>query len=434
VYVKHRIDMRGFVINGSISTSVSTGSLAADRLRAQIPALHRTINGFSPVYLDAPGGTQMPQAVIDAISGYVVNGMANRRGTSVTSVETDAVIYRTRDQVAALVGSSEHVIVFGQNMTSLAISLGTAMGRDWDPGRRSRVVVSEIDHHANIDPWLQVAEDRGMDIGWIPVVPDELRLDLSRLDEVIDEQTQIVAVSLASNVVGTINDVATICRRAREVGAISVVDAVHGAPHVPMDVDAWGADVLFFSAHKFYGPHLGVMAIRRELLEKIRFYKVAKTLGNEYMAETGTQNHEAIAGLGATFDLLESLVPGATARERLTGAVRELAEYDDALADRLVEGLSSIRNVRIRRAPDPFPKTATVAFTATGRHPRDIGEACSAQAVFVTDGEVYSNTLATLTGVSMRGGWVRAGLAPYLTVDDVDRGIAVIEAAVRRTS
>jgi selenocysteine lyase/cysteine desulfurase len=197
-------------------------------------------------------------------------------------------------------------------------------------------------------------------------------------------------------------------------------------------VDGWGADVLFFSAHKFFGPHLGIMVIRRELLEKIRFYKVVKTLGNEYMAETGTQNHEAIAALGATFDLLESLAPGATARERLTGAVRELAEWDDILADRLVEGLSTIPNVRMRRAPDPIPKTATVAFTATGRHPREIGEACSAQAVFVTDGEVYSNTLATLTGVSMRGGWVRAGLAPYLTFDDVDRGLAVIEAAVRR--
>jgi cysteine desulfurase family protein (TIGR01976 family) len=388
---------------------------------------------LNPVYLDAPGGTQMPQPVIDAMTDYVVNGMANRRGTSVTSVETDAFIYRTRDQVAALVGSTEHVIVFGQNMTSLAISLSTAMARDWDLAKRSRIVVSEIDHHANIDPWLQVADDRGMEVAWLPVVRDELRLDLSRLDEIIDERTQLVATSLASNVVGTINDVGAICRRAREVGAISIVDAVHGAPHVPMDVDGWGADVLFFSAHKFFGPHLGIMAIRRELLEKIRFYKVVKTLGNEYMAETGTQNHEAIAALGATFDLLESLVPGTTARERLTGAVRELGEYDDLLAERLVEGLSSIPNIRMRRAPDPIPKTATVAFTASGRHPREIGEACSAQAVFVTDGEVYSNTLATLTGVSMRGGWVRAGLAPYLTFDDVDRGLAVIEAAVRRT-
>jgi cysteine desulfurase family protein (TIGR01976 family) len=406
---------------------------AAARLRAQIPALYRTINGVQPVYLDAPGGTQMPQPAIDAMTSYVVNGMSNRRGTSITSLETDALLSRTRDQVATLVGSSEHVIVFGQNMTSLAISLGRAMARDWDPGTRSRVVVTEIDHHANIDPWLQVADDRGMEVAWIPVVPDELRLDLSRLDEVITEQTQIVAASLASNVVGTINDVAAICRRAREVGAISIVDAVHGAPHVPMDVDGWGADVLFFSAHKFYGPYIGVMAIRRELLEKIRFYKVVKTGGNEYLAETGMQNHAAIAGLGATLDLLESLVPGATARERLVGAVRELGEYDDVLTDQLVAGLSSIRNVRVRRAPDPVPKTATVAFTATGRHPHDIAEACSAQAVFVTDGEIYTNTLAALTRVSMRGGWVRTGLAPYLTADDVDRGLAVIEAAVRRT-
>jgi cysteine desulfurase family protein (TIGR01976 family) len=374
----------------------------------------------------------MPQPAVDAMANYIVNGMSNRRGTSVTSIETDAVVQRTREQIAALIGSREHVIVFGQNMTSLAISLATAMGRDWNPATRSRIVVTEIDHHANIDPWVQVAADRGLEVAWIPVIPDELRLDLSRLDEVITDQTQIVAVSLASNVVGTINDVAAICRRAHEVGAIAIVDAVHGAPHVPMDVEAWGADVLFFSAHKFYGPYLGVMAIRRELLEKTRFYKVVKTGGNEYLAETGMQSHAAIAGLGATLDVLESLAPGATPRERLTGTIRALAEYDDVLTDRLVDGLSSIPNLRIRRAPDPVPKTSTVAFTATGRHPLEIAEACSAQAVFVTHGEIYTNTLATLTGVSMRGGWVRTGLAPYLTVDDVDRGIAVIEAAVQR--
>jgi cysteine desulfurase family protein (TIGR01976 family) len=403
---------------------------AAEVLRAQIPALHRRVNGLIPVYLDAPAGTQMPQPVLDAMTNDIVNGMANRRSSSVTSQETDTVIQRARGQAAALAGTTDHVIVFGQNMTSLSVALATAMARDWDPATRSRVVVSEIDHHANVDPWRAVAEDRGMEVDWIPVLPEELRLDLSRLDEIVDERCQIVTMSLASNVVGTINDVAAICARAREVGAITVIDAVHGAPHVPIDVDGWGADVLFFSAHKFYGPHLGVMAIMRELLERIRFYKVTRTLGGEYMAETGTQNHEAIAAFAASLDLLESLAPGQTSRERLTGAVKELGRYDDVLADRLIAGLSSIAKVRIRRAPEPIPKTATVAFTVAGRHPRELAEACAEHGVFLTDGEVYSNTLAERTNVARRGGWVRAGLAPYLTADDVDRGLMAIEAAI----
>lgn len=428
----HFLSWLGATEIGGFTVTLSLTTNAAADLRAQIPALHRQVNGLTPVYLDAPGGTQMPQPVIDAMLNYMVGGMANRRGTSATSLETESIVERARVGAAALVGASDHVIIFGQNMTSLSIALAGAMARDWQPSDRNRVVVSEIDHHANVDPWLGVAQDREMAVEWLPVIADELRTDLSNLDDIVDERARVVTMSLASNVVGTINDVASICARARDVGAISVVDAVHGAPHVPMNVDAWGADVLFFSAHKFFGPHLGVMAIRRELLERLRFYKVAAAQGSEYLAETGTQNHEGIAGLAAVFDLLQSLAPGATLRDRLTGAVEELGRYDDILADRLVEGLGTVNTVRLRRAPDHLPKTATVAFTVKGRHPKDVGAACASRSVFVTDGEVYSNTLAKRTSVAARGGWVRAGVAPYLDITDIDRGIEAIEFAARR--
>jgi cysteine desulfurase family protein (TIGR01976 family) len=416
------------------SPATATHSAPA-RLRAAIPALQREVPGGLPVYLDAPGGTQMPQPVLDVLDAYVQAGMANRHGTFVTSIETDQILTRAREQVGALLGTSDHVIVFGQNMTSLSIALATSMARDWPTSGRSRVVVSELDHQANVDPWRAVAEDRGLDVAWLPVVPEEVRLDLDHLPHLVDEQCQVVTVGLSSNAVGTVTDVARICAQARAAGAVSVIDAVHGLPHLPVDMTGWDADVVIFSAYKFFGPHLGVMAIRSELLDRVRFYKVVPApLTGPGKAETGSQNHEAIAALSADLEFIASLAPTAgpdgTLRTNLTGAVAALAAYEDDLVAVLIAGLRALPGVTVVRAPDPVPVTPTVAFTVAGRRPREIAAACAERGVFLTDGDFYATRLAERTGVSATGGWVRAGVAPYLVRSDIDRALEAIAGAV----
>jgi cysteine desulfurase family protein (TIGR01976 family) len=415
----------------SLSDILTKGEIIAAEFRRNTPALSRLVHGESPVYMDAPGGSQMPECAARAMSDYIYRGMANRHGAFATSVETEELLARARRQVTALLNADGYAIVFGQNMTSLTFALATSLARDWPPGdERDQIVVSEIDHHANVDPWRSVAADKALQLRWLPVDPEIVGLDLARLDDVITPRCLVTAVGLASNAVGTIQDVARIAKRTREAGGITVVDGVHAVPHTPVDVAALGADVFLCSAYKFFGPYIGIMAIREELADRIRFYKVAPApdTGPD-KAEVGSQNHQAVAGLSASLGFIASLGDGATDRERLVSTMRAVEALEDRLAARLQAGLESLPGVRVCRAPAGAARTPTVAFTVAGADPAQIARACAAKGVFVTNGDFYAATLAMRMGVSRSGGWVRAGLAPYIGQAEVSRALAAVERA-----
>lgn len=407
--------------------------ISLERLRQQMPALHADQAGRKRIFLDAPSGTQMPQPVLDAMTGYISRGMANRGGVFETSVWTEALITAARHRASALLGASSHQIIFGQNMTALAFAFAASLARGWrKDGVKGRVVVSELDHHANIDPWRLVAEDQGMHVDWLRVDPERHMLDLEKLESLIDEDCRLVAVGLSSNAVGTISDVARITARAREVGAISIIDAVHGLSHIPIDVDALGADVVLFSAYKIFGPHLGVMAVRTELLDRIAYYKLAPASPTgPSKAEQGTQNMEALAGFNAAMDLIASLAgPEGELRTRLTAAIGSFATHEEALTRTFVDGLASIPGIRLARAPDGVPKTSTIAFTVTGRTPTEIASMCARDGVYITNGDFYATTLARKTGVGDRGGWLRVGLSAYHDESDVAAALGSMQRAV----
>lgn len=404
------------------------------QMKDMIPALWPGEDGNGSVYLDAPSGTQMPEPVLDAINSYIASGMANRGGFFPTSLATEEMLLEARAKVSALLGASDHQIVFGQNMTSLAFAFAASVGRDWRDGSgQPRVVLSEMDHHANIDPWRNIAEDAGYDVGWIPVDPERYRLDLSALHDTIDGTTRLAAVGLSSNAVGTINDVRTIVGRAREVGAISVIDAVHGLSHIPVDLDSLGADVAFFSAYKIFGPHVGVMVIRNELIERIRFNRLSPGPSTGYgKAEMGTQNMEAIAGLSAAMDFLGSFTPGSESlRASLTTTIERFAQYEERLTDLFIEGLASIDGVHLARAGSETRTTSTVAFTVDGVQVDDLARACARDSVYLTSGHFYARTLALRTGVLESGGWARAGISPYVDRSDIERAVQSIGRAAR---
>ncbi len=415
----------------AMSDIVIRSEMIAAEFRRGTPALARLVHGEMPVYLDAPGGSQMPECAARAMSDYIYRGMANRHGAFETSVETEDLLARARQQVSALLNADGYAIVFGQNMTSLTFALATSLARDWAPGgERDQIVVSEIDHHANVDPWRSVAADRGLRLRWLPVDPGTVGLDLARLDDVVTPRCLVTAVSLASNAVGTIQDVAQIAKRTREAGGITVVDGVHAVPHTPVDVAGLGADVFLCSAYKFFGPHIGIMAIREDLADRVRFYKVAPApeTGPD-KAETGSQNHEAVAGLSAALGFIAALGDGVTPRERLVSCMRAVQALEDPLAARLQAGLESLPGVRVCRAPAGAARTPTVAFTVAGAGPAQVARVCASKGVFVTNGDFYAATLARRMGVSRSGGWVRAGLAPYIGEAEVGRALAAIEEA-----
>src|SRR5918999_4074065 len=273
-------------------------------VREQFPALARTHNGRQTVYFDGPGGSQVASGAIEAVSGYMRRGGANLHGPFPTSVETKEILREARRAVADFLGAEPDEVAFGANMTTLTFAISRALARTWD--KDSEIVVTELDHRANVDPWLLAAE-KGATARWVRVNPQTLTLEAEDIERAINEKTRLVAVGLASNAVGTINDVAAIAHRAHEVGAFVAVDAVHAAPHIPVDRDAIGADALTCSAYKFFGPHVGVTAVKRDLLEAMSVYKVEPAPA--YIPdklETGTQNHEGIAGVKGALDFIAS--------------------------------------------------------------------------------------------------------------------------------
>jgi cysteine desulfurase family protein (TIGR01976 family) len=388
-------------------------------VREQFPALERKHRGRSAVYLDGPGGSQVAKPAIEAVSGYMKGGGANLHGAFPTSLETEEILRQTRRAVADFLGAEPAEVAFGANMTTLTFAISRALSRTWD--RDAEIVVTELDHRANVDPWLLAAAERGAKVRWVRVNPETLTLEGDDIERAINEKTKLVAVGLASNAVGTINDVAAVARLAHEAGAFVAVDAVHAAPHIPIDRDAIGADVLTCSAYKVFGPHVGATVVKRDLLEAMSVYKVEPAPG--YIPdklETGTQNHEGIAGVKGALDFIASLGGGTSLRERLVSGMRAIEEYEAVLAERFRAALREIPGIKLYAAPDGVHKTPTIAFRVDGYTPREVTEHMVEEAFFVADGHFYASTLARKLGIQDNGGWIRAGLAPYNTEEEVD--------------
>jgi cysteine desulfurase family protein (TIGR01976 family) len=402
-------------------------------IRLQFPALQRIIHNRPPLYLDGPGGTQVPQRVIDAMVRYLTTCNANHGGLFTTSRESDQVLHEAHQAMADFLNApSPDEIVFGPNMTTLTFHLSRSIGRTLKPG--DEVLVTRLDHDANISPWLLAARDVGAEAHFIDIHPEDCTLNMDDLCRRLNPRVRLVAVTCASNVVGTMPDVATVARLAHEVGALLFLDAVHYAPHGPIDVQAWDCDFLACSAYKFFGPHVGILWGRRALLEGLPVYKVrpaSDSLPDRWM--TGTQNHEGIAGVTAAIDYLTSLAPDGTGRgrrARLQAALAGIQEHEGKLARGLLKGLSDRPRFRVwgitaaghlsRRAP-------TVSITCRDRTPEQMAEKLAAQEIYTWNGNLYALGLSERLGLEERGGFLRLGLVHYNTVEEVERVLRALD-------
>lgn len=401
---------------------------SVDQIRAQFPALERIHNGFPVAYFDGPGGTQVPRHVVEAMADYLYHHNANTHWAYPTSAETDAAIDAARVACSDLINASPLEIAFGANMTTLTFHLARALGAGYSAG--DELVVTELDHHANVAPWRRVAKERGLKVRTVKLVPETGQLDWEDFEQAVTSRTRLIAVGAASNALGTINDTARAIRMGREVGAQIFVDAVHYAPHALIDVKAVDCDFLAISAYKFYGPHIGVLFGKRELLESIDFPKLipAPDAAPENV-ETGTQNQEGMVGAGATVDFLAGLAPAAHRRENLSRAFAELHLRSAALVKRLWEGLENIPHVRLYGPTPDQPRTPTVAFIVAGVASTEVARRLAAKGLFLSHGDFYAATVVERLELGEEG-LVRAGCACYTTENEVDRLVdAVAEIA-----
>ena len=398
-------------------------------IRSHFPALERIHNGQSVAYFDGPGGTQVPRSVVEAMNDYLYNHNANTHWGFPTSDETDHLIGEARQAFADFLNASPDEIVFGQNMTSLTFHLARALGRQFDEG--DEIVVTELDHHANVDTWRSLEKDRGIVIRVLPMDIESGQLELGELPALLNEKTRLIAVGAASNAIGTINDITAICKLARDAGALSFVDAVHFAPHKLIDVKTIGCDFLACSAYKFYGPHIGILYGRKELLETIDFPKLHPASNNSPdRVETGTQSHESIVGGGAAVDFIASLgQEGSSRRERLADAFAEMHLHEKELTEVLWNGLSETDGVSVYGPGIDADRTSLVSFTVGSHVSKKITMALAEKAVFVSHGDFYASTVIERLGVAEQG-LVRVGCSAYTTNGEVERLIDGVRAFV----
>jgi len=406
-----------------------------DSVRAHFPALGRHLDGRPVAYLDGPAGTQVPRECIEAVTKYLETSNANSHGQFRSSHETEVLLADVHAAGADFLGAADPgEIIFGANTTTLTFAVSRALGRGFVPG--DEIVVTRLDHDANVAPWLAVAEERGAKIRWVGVREDDCTLDLEELTAVLSTRTRLVAVTLASNAVGTIPPVARIAGMTHAAGALLWVDAVHAGPHLRIDVAALGADFLVCSPYKFFGPHLGMLWGRRELLESLPALKVRPSpdeLPGRW--ETGTQSHEMLAGLLGTFRYLEWVgmsqggaagTPGAPdggRAGRLRAAMEASRAYEVTLIPPLIDGLISA-GVEVRGITDPArfeERCPTVSFTMASRQPPEIAAFLGARGINVWDGDYYAYELVRSLGLAEAGGMVRVGLVHYNTQAEIER-------------
>jgi cysteine desulfurase family protein (TIGR01976 family) len=399
-------------------------------VRDRFPALARTQEGRPVVWVDAPGGSQVPDTVIEAVAGRYRLGLSNAAGAFAASEEIDATVAAARRAAADLVGTSPDRIVFGPNATTLLLHLSRSFARTIGPG--DEVVVSRLDHDANVRPWVLAARDAGATVRWVDLRTDDATLDPGSFDEALRRSPAVVAFTLASNGVGTITPAAGLVARAKDVGALVVVDGVHIAQHRSIAFDELGADILAVSPYKVFGPHLGFVAASPAVLDGWDPYRLrpADAYDPPERWETGTQNHEGLAGLVAAVDYLAG-VGAATGigdhrsrRDLVRAAYGATSEHERALATRFLEGLATVPTARLFGIADPDrvgERTPTFAVRLGDRHPRETSKALAERGIFTWDGHYYAMELFERLGILDSGGAVRIGFCHYHTLDEVDR-------------
>jgi cysteine desulfurase family protein (TIGR01976 family) len=395
-----------------------------EAIRAHFPALERSHGGHPVAYFDGPGGTQVPRAVVEAMADYLYGHNANTHWAYPASAETDALIGGARQTLADFLNAAPNEIAFGANMTTLTFHLSRTLGRQLNAG--DEIVVTELDHHANVAPWQALADERGVRVRMAKMFPETGQLDWEDFARLVNTRTRLVAIGAASNALGTITDVRRAVEAAHAVGALCFVDAVHFAPHQLVDVRALDCDFLACSAYKFCGPHVGVLYGKQEWLESLDFPKLlpAPDTAPERV-ETGTQNHEGIAGAAAAIDFFASLVPaGASAndsrRECLRAAFAALHERGAVLTASLWQGLSEIKSVRLYGPRPSDPRTPTISFTIKGIASTVVAQKLAARGLFLSHGDFYAATVIERLGLGSEG-LVRAGCACYTSQGEVDR-------------
>ena len=391
-----------------------------EQVRERFPALGRHDDGRQVIYFDGPGGTQMVDYALESMYRYIRNGMANLHGTFNTSADTDAMLEKAREAVADLLGCQSNEVAFGANMTTHAFAIARSLAGFINEG--DEIVVTELDHRANVDPWITLARDRGAVIKFIKLDSENFTLKLDELEEVITAKTKLVAIGMSSNVTGTVTDLRPVIKRAKEVGAMAVVDAVHGVPHLAIDVEELGCDILLCSAYKFFGPHVGIAVVRASLFEKLPVYKLSPAPSEiPYKLETGTQNHEGIAGVMGAIQFIEELGYGETRRERLLTGMHAIDEYENELAAEVESFLRNLPEVTLYRSASGR-RTPTFAFTVEGHQSREVTAWLAEKYnMCVADGDFYASTMAEVLDVYPSGGWVRIGLAPYNTIEEIQQ-------------
>jgi cysteine desulfurase family protein (TIGR01976 family) len=403
-------------------------------LRDQFPALHQQRAGRTPVFFDGPAGTQVPQRVIDAMVSYLKTCNANHGGVFATSHASDLIIEEAHKGMADLLNApSPDEIVFGQNMTTLTFHLSRSIAKVLKPG--DEVMVTRLDHDANVTPWVLAARDAGATVRWIDLHAEDSTLDLDSYRKQLTERTKLVAVGMASNGLGTINDVVTITRDAKRAGAWVFVDAVHYAPHGPIDVQSLGCDFLACSAYKFFGPHVGILWGRRQLLQELPAYKVRPApddVPGRWM--TGTQNHEGLAGVAAAVAYLANIgsriAPTGDGHGHLRAALTAIRTHEQGLSERLLAGLAQRSRFQVWGVRDParvHERVPTIAVTVRDTAPRAVAEHLATRQIYVWSGNMYAQEVSERLGLEARGGFVRLGMVHYNTPTEIDAVLRALD-------
>jgi len=404
---------------------------SVEEIRSHFPALERTHNGHPVAYFDGPGGTQVPRGVVRAIEDYLFHHNANTHWKYPTSEETDALIASSREAIANFLNGRPDEIAFGQNMTSLTFHVARALGRQWSAG--DEVILTELDHHGNVAPWTALERDYGVKVRMVKMRTSEGVLDWDDLDAAFTPRTKLLAINAASNALGTITDIARATELAHSRGALSYIDAVHYAPHVLTDVQAIGCDFLACSAYKFYGPHIGIVWGKRDIIESLDAPRLAPApQESPERLETGTQNHEGIVGAAAAVDFLASFAPAKadSRRDALRAVFDALHSRGAELHAKLFNALTAIDGLTIYGPkPGASPRTPTLSFTLRGFSTDDVAVALAKRGVFVSNGDFYAATIVERLGL-MPEGLVRVGCSCYTSEDEVDRLIDGVRALV----
>jgi len=396
-------------------------------IRSNFPALSRTQDGRPVAWLDGPAGTQVPRSVIEATSEVLASGVSNHGGDFAASRYGEEVTDAARAAAADLMGANPHEIIFGQNMTSLTFAVSRAIARDWQPG--DRIVLTKLDHDANVTPWREAAVEKGVEVVYVEFDPATGVLDADSVVDAIDDHTRLVAVTAASNALGSVTDLAPIIQAARRVGALSYVDAVHFSAHRISNVATLQPDFLVASAYKFFGPHTGILYGRNEHLERLVPYKVQPSPDTSPDRwETGTQSFESLVAVTAAVDYIASLGTGSNRRDQLESAFSEIARHEDALSTRFLTRVAEIPGIRVFGPDAAGPqRVSTFAVDVAGKSARNVAEEMGRRGIYVWDGHYYAIGAMAQLGLLDSGGLVRIGFVHYTSAEEVDRALDALD-------